>query len=123
MTRHDKDYREVIWMVQVLIDHIGSRIVSRLAGADGSLDAYVWPEPGDPGPDAEQAARVRIAYDVWKMIAPHHGDDFVSDWLLTANPLTGQRPADALAADDFASVLQAAQLVWAGDDLDEPEAE
>ena len=115
----DKSRRELIWMLQVLLDHVGSRVVSRLAGTEGPLDSYIWPEPGHPGPDVPQAARVRVAYDVWKMLAPNHGDDFVFDWLLTPNLLVGQRPADALAGDDFASVLQAAQLVQDGDSLED----
>jgi hypothetical protein len=53
------------------------------------------------------------------MLAPTHGDDFVFDWLLTTNLLVGRRPADALAVDDFASVLQAAQLVQDSDSLGE----
>lgn len=105
-------------MVQVLLDHVGARTLSRLAGADEPLSSYIWPEPGDPGPDAPQAARVRVAYAVWKMMALRHGDDFVSDWLLDTNLLVGRSPADAIADDDFASVLQAAQLVQDGDDMD-----
>lgn len=51
-------------------------------------------------------------------MALRHGDDFVSDWLLDTNLLVGRSPADAIADDDFASVLQAAQLVQDGDDMD-----
>lgn len=104
----DERHRQLIWVIQVLIDHLGSNIVSRLAGAQDHLDAYLWPEPGSPGPDASQAARVRVAYDVWTIIAPDHGDDIVVDWLLTPNLLVGTCPADALAAGDFFGVLHAA---------------
>jgi hypothetical protein len=39
---------------------------------------------------------------------------------MTLNVFVGQRPADAIAADEFASVLQAAQLVRDGDMLGDP---
>jgi hypothetical protein len=111
----DKD-KEVTWLTQVLLDAIGARILSRLCGAD-PLGAYGWVDAWDPGPDAAQAARVRVAYDVWKMLE-RHGDDFVRDWLLTANPVVGDRPADALARDEFAAVMQAAQFVRDADRLE-----
>lgn len=53
------------------------------------------------------------------MLSRCHGDEFTFDWLLTINLLIGQRPADALAADDLGAVLQAAQLVQDSDMLDE----
>lgn len=108
---------------QVLLDALGARILSRLTEADGPLGSYTWPEPGDPGPDAPQAARVRLAFAVWQMLEPQHGSDFVIDWLLTINPLVGQRPADAIADDDFAAVLVAAQMVRDADALDEEDDE
>lgn len=39
---------------------------------------------------------------------------------MTFNLFVGQRPADAIAADEFASVLQAAQLVRESDMLGDP---
>jgi len=119
VTPRGKD-KEVIWYAQVLLDSIGARILSRLSGADGPLGSYTWPEPGDPGPDTEQTARVRTAYYVYRMLSSRHPDDFVSDWLMTLNVFVGQRPADAIAADEFASVLQAAQLVRESDMLGDP---
>lgn len=111
----------MIWLAQCLLDGIGASLLSRLAGTESPLGAYVWPEWGDPGPDAAEAARVRVAYDVWKMLAPRRGDDWVVEWLMTPNPVVGRRPADAIAADDFAGVLQAAQFVRDGDALDDPD--
>ncbi|MDN4598040.1 hypothetical protein [Leifsonia virtsii] len=121
MAKRAKD-SEVTWMAQCLLDSIGARVLSRLSDADGPLGSYAWPEPTDPGPDASQAARVRVAFATWKML-DRHGDDFVMGWLLTLNPLVGQRPADAIAADDFAAVLVAAQMVRNADALDEDDDE
>jgi hypothetical protein len=55
------------------------------------------------------------------MIASRHPDEFVVDWLMTVNLLVGQRPADAIAAEEFASVLQAGQLVGENDIVDDPD--
>ena len=57
------------------------------------------------------------------MLAPRKGDEWVRDWFMTINPVVGERPADAIANDDFAGVLQAAQFVRDADALDEVDDE
>ncbi|MFE4950192.1 hypothetical protein ACFQ9V_08775 [Leifsonia sp. NPDC056665] len=104
---------DVMWLSMYLTDRLGSHNVSWLALASDPLDAYVWGEafergPDDASPDPDQVRRLMTAYEAWNIAIKKTDEWGVRRWFNDWNELLGAAPLDAIRADRHEQVIEAA---------------
>ncbi|MEN2741659.1 hypothetical protein ABCS02_28065 [Microbacterium sp. X-17] len=106
---------DVMWLSMYLTDRLSSHNVSWLARASDPLDAYLWGEafergPEDPSPDPDQVQRLMTAYEAWNIVAKKTDEWGVRRWFNDWNELLGAAPLDAIRADHLEQVIEAASV-------------
>ena len=98
-------------MVSTLSTHLGNSVVAMMAGVTAETVSR-WSDPqrqSSPKPASER--RLRDAYAVFTDLTKVDSTHTVRAWFIGSNPYLGeQSPVEAIANDDFKSVLAAARV-------------
>lgn len=80
--------------------HLGPTLVAALAGASSKDVTEQWAASKEPQIGPKEAARLRIAYEVWDLVCEAESEDVARAWFIGANPLLeGNTPLTAIRED------------------------
>ena len=94
---------------------IGPTLVAALTGTPDRKLPIRWAKEGGPTPGPGYQRRLRIGHRVLQQVASVEGHQVARDWLVGANPILSEMsPIEAISADDFHTVVLAAQTFVSG---------
>lgn len=93
---------------------LGQKTVAYLAAVENAKTAGRWAR-GLQSPRLEHEERIRIAYQVWHLLATRDSEHTVRAWFVGLNPqLDDVSPLRALHGGDVTDVMSAARAFMAG---------
>ena len=96
-------------IIEFLNEHLGARLLALTVGADHRT---VWRWLGDPdrGPRFETEARLRAAYQVFRLVQTVEASPTVRAWFMGMNPqLDDKSPAEAIRDGEARDAMAAAR--------------
>lgn len=97
-------------LVRRLLDNVGPAVVQGMTATKDRTMPSRWAKPDGPTPQTTTQQRLRLGYQVWRMIEMAEGRDVALAFLLGANPRLGDDlPVNAVHDLRYAEVLGAAQ--------------
>jgi len=93
-------------LVKELVALIGRKLTAYVGGAKDVREVDRWMAGTDPGADAEQ--RLRLTFQLARMLSEHDGAETAQAWLIGLNPELGDRsPLRLLKEGELNKVGQA----------------
>jgi hypothetical protein len=93
---------------------LGQKLTAHLAGVDDPKAVGRWAK-GTRQPRQDSEDRLRVAFQVWHILASEESTHTVRHWFIGLNPqLDDVPPADAIREGDLRDVLMAAKAYSTG---------
>jgi hypothetical protein len=95
-------------VVHYLLDQLGERLTSVIAGTTEAGEVRAW-AAGEAAPSAVSEQRLRVAYEVTRLLRQKDSAETVRLWFRGMNPALDDRAPALAIAEDTDSVLVAAR--------------
>ena len=95
-------------VVHYLLDQLGERLTSVIAGTTEAGEVRAW-AAGEAAPSAASEQRLRVAYEVTRLLRQKDSAETVRLWFRGMNPALDDRAPALAIAEDTDSVLVAAR--------------